>query len=113
MPQLIDHGFNGKTAIVTGAGTGIGESVAIELAKGGAKVALFGRRLSSTAAVRDKILQLNGDVINLSGRRERRLREKRHRGGNGQFGRIDILVNNAGVEVTASRVRPAGISSTR
>lgn len=46
MAQYIEYGLNGRAAIVTGAGTGIGAACAIELAKAGVKVALFGRRLA-------------------------------------------------------------------
>ena len=48
MPAL-----NGKTAWVTGAGTGIGRAIAVELARAGCKVGLSGRTrgtLDETAA---------------------------------------------------------------
>ncbi len=36
--------LNGKSAIVSGAGTGIGKGIALALAAEGVKVLLFGRR---------------------------------------------------------------------
>ncbi len=69
MAQYMDYGIQGKAAIVTGAGTGIGRSCAVELAKGGASVALFGRRtlvleeaLSECLKYTDKALALSVDV---------------------------------------------------
>ena len=44
MPMYQEYGLAGRGAIVTGAGTGMGRAIAVELAKAGARVALFGRR---------------------------------------------------------------------
>ena len=66
MAQYLDYGFQGRGAIVTGAGTGIGKACAIELAKGGAKVALFGRRASMIEDVKAECLKYTDNVIALS-----------------------------------------------
>lgn len=44
--------FEGKVAVVTGAGAGIGEAIARRLHAGGASVALIGRHLDAVQAVR-------------------------------------------------------------
>ncbi len=51
MAQYLEYGLAGRGAIVTGAGTGIGAACAVELAKAGAKVALFGRRTGPIESV--------------------------------------------------------------
>ena len=48
MAQYLEYGFDGRVAIITGAGSGIGEAEAIELAKGGAKTVLFGRQCAAS-----------------------------------------------------------------
>ena len=99
MRHYLDYGFEDKTAIVTGAGTGIGEACAIELAKGGVKVALFGRRTAPLEKVKeecrkytDGVLALSVDVSDKKAVTE----------GVGEvlkeFGKVDILINNAGIE---------------
>ena len=60
MVQYKEYGFEGRTAIVTGAGSGIGEATAIELAKGGAKVALLGRRAGKLGGGRQGCLEYTG-----------------------------------------------------
>jgi NAD(P)-dependent dehydrogenase (short-subunit alcohol dehydrogenase family) len=87
---------NSQLALVTGAGTGIGQAIAITLANHGYAVALVGRRLEAllrTAALfPDGIehLAVSGDVSDASqvGDIIDRTMER--------FGRLDILVNNAG-----------------
>jgi 3-oxoacyl-[acyl-carrier protein] reductase len=104
MAQYLDYGFAGRAAIITGAGTGIGAACAVELAKGGAQVALFGRRKAQLEEVKseclkytDKALALSVDVSS----------ENSVMSGVSfalsAFGRVDILVNNAGIE---SRLLP-------
>lgn len=102
--QYLEYGFENKSAIVTGAGSGIGEATAIELAKGGAKVALFGRTGAKLEKVAeecrkytDNVLCLEVDVSKPESVRAGVTKVAE------EFGGIDILINNAGIE---SRLKP-------
>ena len=90
--------FSGKTAIVTGAGRGIGQAIALKLAQEGANVVLCGRQpepLEETAAlVRETghtALVVPTDVTKTE-EVEACLAKVME-----TFGRVDVLVNNAGV----------------
>lgn len=86
-----------KTAIVTGAGSGIGRAAAIALARDGWSVVLAGRRaeaLAATAALvppEASVLCVPTDVTDEGS--VRTLFEKTI----DHFGRVDLLFNNAGV----------------
>jgi NAD(P)-dependent dehydrogenase (short-subunit alcohol dehydrogenase family) len=88
---------NGKVAIVTGAGSGIGMAVAVTLLKNGYSVALAGRRADALAqAVQEagdagsRALAVATDVGNPASVRALFERTKE------RFGRLDLLFNNAG-----------------
>jgi 3-oxoacyl-[acyl-carrier protein] reductase len=55
----------GRRALVTGAGTGIGEATALLLAREGAAVGLVGRRQAMLEAVAERIRALGGDALPL------------------------------------------------
>lgn len=89
--------LNGKIALVTGAGTGIGKETAILLAEGDAHVILTGRRLEPLQEVVGLIESRGGkakayalDIESRSAARDTVEAVKR------DLGSIDILVNNAG-----------------
>ena len=91
--------IEGKVAIVTGAGKGIGRATTVELAKSGAKLVLAGIRNESIEKVKDEILPVNKHVITVrtdvsvwEETRNMAAETLQH------YGRIDLLVNNAGVE---------------
>ncbi|MBC5864434.1 3-ketoacyl-ACP reductase [Flavobacterium turcicum] len=87
-----------KTALVTGAGKGIGKAIALALAKEGVNVILVARtqeEIDSVAAkvrsLRVKALAVTADVADINSVNtavEKALSE---------FGAIDILINNAGI----------------
>lgn len=86
-----------QTAIVTGAGRGIGRAIALALAKEGAQVTICSRTQSELESVAAEIGQLGGQalvvVADLTNAQEvNRMVEATLT----RFGAIDILVNNAG-----------------
>ena len=89
-----------KVALVTGAGTGIGQAVALALAADGYEVVLAGRRrdkLEETAkeAGNAKTLAVETDVSNVESIQALFARIKK------DFGRLDVLFNNAGIGAPA------------
>ncbi|TKC87633.1 SDR family NAD(P)-dependent oxidoreductase, partial [Trinickia terrae] len=52
--------LNGKTAVVTGAASGIGKEIAFTLSKAGAAVAIADLNLAGAQAVADEIKQAGG-----------------------------------------------------
>lgn len=94
--MAISFSLAGKTALVTGANTGIGQAIAVGLAQAGADVALAGR--SHPAETLDLIGQAGRKAVNItadlaSTAPVTRVVDEAV----AALGRIDILVNNAGI----------------
>lgn len=89
--------LDGRTAIVTGGGRGLGEHMARALAEAGASVVLCSRKMDALEEVRAGIEQAGGRALALEcdvsdpGDVQRVVD-----GAVAQFGGIDILVNNSG-----------------
>jgi len=91
--------FNGKTALITGASSGLGEAYALALADRGAKVILVARRADRLRELSDRINAKHGIYastvipMDLSSRDAASTLAKVIKGRGTQ---VDILVNNAG-----------------
>jgi NAD(P)-dependent dehydrogenase (short-subunit alcohol dehydrogenase family) len=93
--------LKGKTAIVTGAGRGIGEGIALVLAREGANVVLTARKMDEIAAVAKKIEALGGSALPVTDDSSKKADVQAMAAATVErFGAIDILVNNAGIEGT-------------
>ncbi len=94
----VQDNIQGKVAIVTGASSGIGESMARHLAARGAKVVLAARRTDRLDQVVAEIREAGGEAVAISTDVSQRADlEKLAAATVEAFGRIDVLVNNAGV----------------
>jgi 3-oxoacyl-[acyl-carrier protein] reductase len=98
----------GKTAIVTGGGTGIGKSIAIEFARAGADVALCSRKLEHLEPVAKEIASLGRRTfaVAVDVRQEDQVKGMVERAV-AEFGKLDVMVNNAGASF---RAKPEDIS---
>jgi short-subunit dehydrogenase len=90
--------LNGRRAILTGAGGGIGAALAAELVRAGARLALAARSAERLTALAARLRSVGGDVLVVPtditrGDERRQLVEAAV----GAFGGLDLLVNNAGV----------------
>lgn len=90
--------IDGRVAIVTGAGSGIGRGIALLLAREGASVVVFDRDASAAAATLEAIVVDGGRATACVGDVTvsedcRRAVEVATTG----FGRLDVLVNSAGI----------------
>jgi NAD(P)-dependent dehydrogenase (short-subunit alcohol dehydrogenase family) len=97
--------LDGRTALVTGASSGLGWRFATVLAQAGARVAIAARRTDRLEALRDEIRRAGGrahpvaiDVTDVTSVRAG------VDAAQAALGSLDILVNNSGVSVTKRAV---------
>jgi NAD(P)-dependent dehydrogenase (short-subunit alcohol dehydrogenase family) len=87
--------LDGRTAVVTGGGRGIGAAIALALSRAGARVAVVGRNADSldavAAAAMSEIVAVPADLASPDAPASVVERA------NAALGHVDVLVNNAGV----------------
>jgi short-subunit dehydrogenase len=95
--------LSGRSILLTGASGGIGRATAELLAREGAKLTLFSRRIAPLESLRSTIESLGGAAVAVAGDvrsvadAERAVAEAVRR-----FGCLDAVVNNAGIGMLAS-----------
>jgi NAD(P)-dependent dehydrogenase (short-subunit alcohol dehydrogenase family) len=102
MSKLFDLG--GKVAIVTGAGRGIGRTLALGLARHGADIVAVSRTLPQVENVASEIVALGrkGIALKVDTSNKADVDRMVARTLEG-WGRVDVLVNNAGIDI----IKPA------
>lgn len=101
----------GRTAVITGANTGIGFETAGALARHGARVVLACRDLDKAKAAAGRIGP-DVDIVHLD---LASLESVRTAAGEleARYGHLDLLINNAGVIGPAGQTRTASTSSSQ
>ena len=85
-----------KTALITGASSGIGKATAIRLAADGYKLILCGRRLEKLEELKLQLSdQTSIEILQFDVRRQEEVKEAIH-SLSAEWNKIDVLVNNAG-----------------
>jgi len=102
MSQFIHQLFDlqGKTALITGGSSGLGEDIALALGLAGAEVAIAARRegplLDAAARLTAQSIKTTSFAANLSDLEQAKDLSKRVLS---QLGKVDILVNAAGINL--------------
>ena len=93
--------WSDKVVLITGASSGIGRGLGLELAKRGAAVGLFARRVDALEDIVEEVeksggraIALPGDVTDANVARAAACALRR------KFGRVDIMIANAGIGAT-------------
>jgi short-subunit dehydrogenase len=101
-PKISVSFWKGKTVMITGASSGIGRGLALELARRGANVGLTARRADMLTELVNEIEAANGEAVAVPAdvqdeasinQAAEQLRL--------QFGSLDMLIANAGIALTA------------
>jgi 3-oxoacyl-[acyl-carrier protein] reductase len=96
--------LSGRTALITGGGTGIGRAIAHGFAREGARVVVAGRRAEPLGQVAEEIAAGGGAALAVPADVSRSDDVRRlFAAALGWLGRLDVLVNSAG----SARVSPA------
>mgnify|MGYP003451993294 FL=1 len=95
------EGFAGKVAVVTGAGSGIGQALAIELGRSGAKVAISDVDTEGLAVTEERLKAIGAPVkadrLDVT---EREAFAAYADGVKEHFGKVNQIYNNAGIAFT-------------
>ena len=93
---------HGKIALVTGAGSGIGRAVALELSADGYRLALAGRRAEPLQALVEEIRASGGEAVAIpTDVRDQASVEALFSTVEEVYGRLDVIFNNAGIGAKA------------
>lgn len=99
--------MDGKTALVTGAGRGIGRAIALGLARSGARLALVARSRDELDQAAGQVQELGGKALVIAADLGDPVQLAAAAGAaRGELGDVDVLINNAAV------VTPLGPSAS-
>ena len=105
MFDISQFSLEGKVAIITGGGRGIGQGIAFAFAKAGAKVVITSRKAQDLEATAAEIKAFGGEVLVLPAHLGKFEEIKKVVDTvMAKYGRIDILVNNAGASPAMATV---------
>lgn len=98
MSILDQFSLEGRVAIITGGGTGLGKAICHAFARAGADIVVAGRRLEPIRQTESEVKELGRRAISVStdvtdSGQVDALVEKTI----GEYGKVDVLVNNAGI----------------
>jgi NAD(P)-dependent dehydrogenase (short-subunit alcohol dehydrogenase family) len=108
--------FTGKVALVTAASRGIGQAIAVELARGGAAVTISSRKPDQIEEAAERLRAEVPDARVLAvpantGRDEDRAEVVRRT--MDEFGRLDVLINNTGINPIYGPLADADLAAVR
>src|SRR5258707_3906714 len=99
MSAITQHNLKGQRALVTGATSGIGRAVALQLGCEGAEVVVHGRDAARGAETVDEITAAGGKASFVAADLGDAADVQRLASDVGDVGDVDILVNNAGIAI--------------